>query len=209
MPQQGQPCAATPLEGCMGCQDGAEAIASPCGSDPGPARLGLPKTTARRKAVARKAAAQRRTEPDHLCRDRPDHLSKRPPVVGVPASAERPGRAPIPYPTARPSAGCNEREPVRHARSPRPANLEERHDARSYIEVIAPAPLAVVRWRQANRYLLEAELVRLIVVPKVSGTTRRCSLAMGTLRRRCGGMGRRTGWAIHAASVGGDDRSSS
>jgi threonine dehydrogenase-like Zn-dependent dehydrogenase len=47
----------------------------------------------------------------------------------------------------------------------------------------------------------------MIVVAKASGTTRRSSLAMGTLRRRCGGMGHRTLRAIHAASIGGDDRS--
>jgi hypothetical protein len=44
-------------------------------------------------------------------------------------------------------------------------------------------------------------------VPSLSGTTRRSSQAMGTPRRRCGGMGPRTGRAIHGASIGGDDRS--
>ena len=60
----------------------------------------------------------------------------------------------------------------------------------------------------SERALQEAELVSLIVVPKASGTTRRCSLEMGTLRRHCGGMGLRACLAIHAASIGGDDRSS-
>ena len=67
----------------------------------------------------------------------------------------------------------------------------------------APAPLAVVDWCQANGLLQEAELVSLIVVAKVSGTTRRCSLEMGTLRRPCSGMGLRTRRAFHAASIGG------
>ena len=45
------------------------------------------------------------------------------------------------------------------------------------------------------------------------GIHRRSSLAMGTLRGRCGGMGPRTGRAIHAASMGeatahADDRAS-
>jgi len=52
-----------------------------------------------------------------------------------------------------------------------------------------------------------AMLVLLIVVAKVSGTTRRWSLEMGTLRRRCGEMDLRTRRAIHAASSGGDDGS--
>ena len=51
------------------------------------------------------------------------------------------------------------------------------------MEVTAPAPLAAVGWRQAGGPAQEAELVRLIVVPNPSGSTRRSSWAMGTLRR--------------------------
>src|SRR5262249_9323178 len=66
-----------------------------------------------------------------------------------------------------------------------PADLEARHDGRPYMgDSTGPAgcgPLA-----PSERALQAAELVSLIVVPKVSGTTRRCSSAMGTRRRRCG-----------------------
>src|SRR5690348_6152126 len=55
--------------------------------------------------------------------------------------------------------------------------------ARAWI-VTAPAPLAKVRWRQASGYLLEAKLASLIVVPKVSDSTRRFSSAMGTAGAR-------------------------
>src|SRR6266496_3086928 len=64
------------------------------------------------------------------------------------------------------------------------------YNGRPYIEVTAPAPLAVVGWRQASGHLQVAELVSLIVVPNMSGTTRRFSLAMGTLGTRGAGPGR-------------------
>ena len=44
-------------------------------------------------------------------------------------------------------------------------------------------------------------------VPKAPGTTRRSPMAMGTLRRHCGGMGLRTHRAIHVASIGADGKS--
>jgi hypothetical protein len=53
-------------------------------------------------------------------------------------------------------------------------------------------PAAVASRRHASGHLQLAKLVLLIVVPKASGSTRPSSLAMSTLRRRCGGMGLRT-----------------
>jgi hypothetical protein len=50
----------------------------------------------------------------------------------------------------------------------------------------APAPLAVVRWRQGAG---PARKLSLIVVPNMSGTTRRFSLAMGTAAARGAGSG--------------------
>jgi hypothetical protein len=60
--------------------------------------------------------------------------------------------------------------------------------------VTAPVPLAVVRWRQARRGASrKPELVSLINVPKVSGTTSRFSLAMATLGVRAARVQLRAG----------------
>jgi hypothetical protein len=53
----------------------------------------------------------------------------------------------------------------------------------------------------------DTSVVILTVVPKASATTRRSLQAVGTLPCRCGGMRLWTRRAIHAASIGGDDRS--
>ena len=75
--------------------------------------------------------------------------------------------------------------------------------AGQYTEESAHAFGAVACRCCASGHLPVAEFVFLIVVPKASGRTRRCSLEMGTLRRPCSGMGLRARRAFHAASIGG------
>jgi hypothetical protein len=60
------------------------------------------------------------------------------------------------------------------------AGLEARHDGRPYI-CHSTVLLAVARRRHASGHLQAAKLVLLIIVAKASGTTRRFSLAIGTL----------------------------